>query len=57
MRLEDDEFDELRALAKANWMTVAEWVRQALRVIEQGYIAPGSVVGPESSALDPVDPA
>jgi hypothetical protein len=29
--LEDDEFDELRAVAKANRMTVAEWVRQALR--------------------------
>ncbi len=29
--LEDDEFDELRAVAKAHRMTVAEWVRQALR--------------------------
>jgi hypothetical protein len=29
--LEDEEFDELRAAAKAHRMTVADWVRQALR--------------------------
>jgi len=29
--LEDEEFDELRAIAKAHRMTVADWVRQALR--------------------------
>ena len=29
--LEDDEFDEIRRVAKRHRMTVAEWVRQALR--------------------------
>ena len=29
--LEDDEFDEIRRVAKRQRMTVAEWVRQALR--------------------------
>lgn len=29
--LDDEEFDELRAVAKAHRMTVADWVRQALR--------------------------
>lgn len=29
--LEDDEFAEIREIAKRNRMTVAEWVRQALR--------------------------
>ena len=29
--LEDDEFEEIRRVAKRHRMTVAEWVRQALR--------------------------
>ena len=29
--LEDDELDEIRAVARRQRMTVAEWVRQALR--------------------------
>lgn len=29
--LEDDEFSEIRRVAKRHRMTVAEWVRQALR--------------------------
>lgn len=30
--LDDSEFDEIRRIAKRHRMTVAEWVRQALRV-------------------------
>lgn len=30
--LEEDEFEEIRRIAKRHRMTVAEWVRQALRV-------------------------
>ncbi len=30
--LEEDEFDEIRRIARRHRMTVAEWVRQALRV-------------------------
>lgn len=29
--LEEDEFDEIRRIARRHRMTVAEWVRQALR--------------------------
>jgi len=29
--LDEDEFDEIRRVARAHRMTVAEWVRQALR--------------------------
>jgi hypothetical protein len=30
--LDEDEFEEIRRIAKRHRMTVAEWVRQALRV-------------------------
>lgn len=30
--LEDAEFDEIRAIARRHRMTVAEWVRQAMRL-------------------------
>jgi hypothetical protein len=33
--LEDAEFREIRRVAKRNGMTVAEWVRQALRAARQ----------------------
>lgn len=33
--LDDAEFDEIRALARRKRMTVAEWVRQALRSIRE----------------------
>jgi hypothetical protein len=33
--LDETEFREIRRVAKRNGMTVAEWVRQALRVAQQ----------------------
>lgn len=30
--LDDEEFDEIRAIARRHRMTVAEWVRQAMRL-------------------------
>jgi hypothetical protein len=38
--LEDDEFAEIRRVAERQRMTVAEWVRQALRAARQD--APGA---------------
>ena len=35
MLLEEAEFREIRRVAKRNGMTVAEWVRQALRAARQ----------------------
>jgi spore cortex formation protein SpoVR/YcgB (stage V sporulation) len=40
--LEEDEFAEIRRIAKRHRMTVAEWVRQALRLAraDEPYAAP-----------------
>ncbi|MEY4608151.1 MAG: hypothetical protein RL625_368 [Gemmatimonadota bacterium] len=40
--LDDTEFDEIRAIARRHRMTVAEWVRQAMRLARRDEPAIGA---------------